>query len=189
MKPINSILIEKINELRKPAIIGISGFGGSGKSTFARKLATEINATIIGVDSFCKADDSNDYELWNIMDYKRLETEVLKPYITGSKTISYGEFDWEKNEVSSSTVVTTNDFLIIEGVGLFRPELLNYFSFTIWIDCPLEVAILRGKRRDREEYGVPQDDKWNGLWKENDIQCYQDFSPKEIADYVWKYEE
>jgi len=45
-------IIETIHKLKKPYIIAISGFGGSGKSTFANLLASEIDAPIIGVDDF-----------------------------------------------------------------------------------------------------------------------------------------
>ncbi len=184
----NLLRIDTLNKLKKPAIIGISGFGGSGKSTFARQLAKEIHADIIGLDSFCTSNSSVDFELWNIMDFNRLKNEVLEPYVAGNKTITFGEFDWVKNEVSGSSTIAAKDYLIIEGVGLLRPELLKYFSFTIWIDCPIEVAISRGKQRDRNEYGVIQDDKWDGVWKENDLQCYKEYSPLETADFVLPYE-
>lgn len=181
---LNTEMLQSILELRKPAIIGISGFGGSGKSTFARELAMEINAPVIGVDSFYKTTGMTDYQLWNIMDYSRMVHEVLKPYLSGSDTISYGEFNWEKNQVINTNTVAAKSLLIIEGVGLLRPELLEYFAYTIWINCPIEEAIARGKRRDREDYGVIQDESWDGVWKDNDLQCFQVFDPLRTADFI-----
>ncbi len=177
-------MMDNISTLEKPAIIGISGFGGSGKSTLAKGLANKLKATCIGIDSFFKLKDYSEYQLWDIFDFKRLEIEVLKPYLSGDLKISYGEFDWEKNKVLSKSTIITNGFLIIEGVGIFRPEIRKYFSYSIWIDCPIDVATERGKRRDKEEYGISQDKNLDGIWKSNDLQCFNEFSPKMKADFI-----
>ncbi len=179
-------IVERINKLDKPSIIGISGFGGSGKSTLARELSNRIHAPIIEVDSFYNPQGMNNYQLWEIMDYKRLEREICEPFHQGHRTLSYGKFDWDMEQVVN-VAVEAQQYLIIEGVGLFRPELMKYFSYKIWIDCPIEVAIKRGKRRDREEYGVIQDKNWDGIWKKNDLQCFQRFNPKENADFIMPY--
>ena len=183
-KMINKEMMNNISTLEKPAIIGISGFGESGKSTLAKDLANQLKTTYIGIDSFFKSKDHSEYQLWDIFDFKRLEIEVLKPYLSGDLNISYGEFDWEKNKVLSKSVIITNGLLIIEGVGIFRPEIREYFSCPIWIDCPLDVATERGKRRDKEEYGISQDENWDGIWKRNDIQCFNEFSPKRKAVFI-----
>ncbi len=184
---IMSKIIQTISKLKVPAIIGISGFGGSGKSTLARKLAFEIDAAIIGVDSFYKSHDIIEYQLWDIIDFNRLEKEVLVPYTLGNNKISYSEFDWEKGQVLKSKTISAHNHLIIEGVGLFRPQLMKYFNYTIWIDCPIEVAIARGKRRDREDYGISQDENWDGIWRNNDLQYFKRFLPKESADFILDY--
>jgi len=179
-------IIETIQKLTVPYIVGISGFGGSGKSTFANRLASEIQAQIIGVDDFFTTMERLHYKHWEIYDYERLENEVIKPFLSGNTWLSYRAFDWEKNELTGWKATPVDEVLIIEGVGIFRPELMNYFSYTIWIECPIEIAIARGKKRDREQYGVAQDERWDGIWRDNDMQCYREFDPLENADYVVK---
>jgi uridine kinase len=181
---ISKEIVNSISMLEKPAVIGISGFGGSGKSTLAKVLASQLKATCIGIDSFFKSKDSSEYQFWDIFDFKRLEEEVLKPYLAGDYKISYGEFNWEENKVLNISTIITNGLLIIEGVGIFRPEIIKYFSYSIWIDCPIDVAIERGKKRDKEEFGINQDDNWDGLWKRNDLQCFDEFSPKRKSDCI-----
>jgi len=66
---------------------------------------------------------------------------------------------------------------------------MKYFSYTIWIECPIEIAIERGKKRDRNMYGVSQDEKWDGIWRDNEMQCYREFDPMENAERVIKYNE
>ncbi|QEN04980.1 hypothetical protein EW093_09755 [Thiospirochaeta perfilievii] len=165
-------------------LIAISGFGGSGKSTYAQKLSIELGAPIIGVDSFCKDTKLTNYNLWNIMDYKRLEKEILKPYSNGFKILTYGVFSWNENRIINKTTVSFKDSIIVEGVGLFRPELLKYFTKKIWIDTNLEESIKRGQKRDEEEYGLEPNPEWNNIWKQNDLECFKKYKPLDIADEI-----
>jgi uridine kinase len=182
-------IIETIQKIKKPFIVAISGFGGSGKTTFANLLASEIHAPIIGVDDFFNTTERLNYERWEIYDFERLELEVIKPFLSGGTILSYIAFDWEKNELTGFKTTHVDEVLIVEGVGLFRPELMKYFSYTIWIECPIEIAIERGKKRDRNMYGVSQDEKWDGIWRNNEMQCYREFDPMENAERVIKYNE
>ena len=51
-------IISRIKSLKTPAIIAISGFGGSGKTTYADLLAKELNAPVISIDSFTKGEEN-----------------------------------------------------------------------------------------------------------------------------------
>ena len=186
MDRINNIdrIIEKVTNLKKPVIIGISGFGGCGKSTFANNLNDKLNGAIIGVDSFCKTTDNIEYSMWSIMDYERLENEVLMPFCKGS-LIRYKPFDWKNNALGQIKEVLS-EVLIVEGVGLFRPELMKYFNITVWIDCSIEEAIKRRNNRDINEYGVDNSTLWNGIWKENDKDCFNKYLPLENVDFIFE---
>jgi uridine kinase len=177
-------LVKKIKTLKKPSLIAISGFGGSGKSTFTNALAVEIGGTVLGVDHFFTSTKRTDYENWEIVDFGRLKKEIIKPFLQGSNPLKFHPFDWEANAVGTEVEQEVKDILILEGVGLFRPELINLFSYKIWIDCSLEVATERGKRRDKEDYGVNQDHFWDGIWTENEMQYWERCRPKEMADYL-----
>lgn len=181
---ISEDIIKKISSLSRPTIVGISGFGGSGKSTAAKQLGSKLNAPVVGVDSFQqKGAFTTRFSLWNIMDFARLESEVLQPFSKGLR-VSYKHFDAEKEVLLNTVNIESDGILIVEGVGLFRPELLKYFSYKIWVNIPLETAIARGKKRDREEYGNPTDELWDGVWKDNDLEYVEQYKPKEIADVI-----
>lgn len=182
---ISSLLVSTIKNLPEPAVVAISGFGGSGKSTFAKLLGDKLNAPVVGIDSFQKRGAFNtEFELWEIMDFSRLEEEVLKPFLRGDKSIQYGHFNAPTESIAKTIEVQNGGVLIVEGVGLFRPELMDYFIYKIWLDVPLDDATERGKKRDREEYGNPQDESWDGVWKKNDLEYYEKFRPAEVADLI-----
>lgn len=169
--------------LKTPAIIAVSGFGGAGKSTFADLLGSATNVPVIRLDSF--ACERLEYDsIWESMDSERLKREVLVLFSKGEKTISYGAYDWEANEVTKMKSVEMSGRLIIEGVGLLPPDLDKYFSYKIVVDFPKEEAVRRGKKRDREVYKNPRDEKGEGIWMKNDTGYLEAFRPKETADLV-----
>jgi excinuclease ABC subunit A len=167
-------------------IIGISGFGGSGKTTISKKIGNKLNIPVVSVDSFQKVGvfDSK-YKLWEIMDYERLEKEVIIPFLNGDKKIKYGHCDGVKKEPIKYIEFENSGHLIIEGVGIFRQEILKYLNYKIWIDCDLDEAIKRGKKRDKEVGQAVVDKLWDGLWKKNEEECFKEFSPIEKADFVF----
>ena len=178
-------LLNTIRTLKRPIIVAVSGLGGAGKSSFANKLAERLSAPVVGVDSFQKKGAFDiDFSLWEIMNYSRLEREVLVPFLKG-ENVSYGHFDASQEAVSHKVEVANAGLLIVEGVGLFRPELLKYFSYKVWVETPMEEAIVRGKKRDREVHQNPQDENWDGVWKKNDFEYLQTFKPQEAADFVF----
>jgi len=184
MKKYLEKIISELHQIKGPIIIGISGFGGAGKSTFAKMLSKELEAPIVGVDSFSKSKVHENYELWDVMDFQRIESEVIQPFLSAEKTIEYGEFDWGLDHIKEKSSFENNGLIIIEGVGLFRPSLNKYFNYKIWVECSVKEAIKRGKKRDREDYGNPQDEYWDGIWKKNDSEYFDKFKPKESVDLV-----
>lgn len=184
-------LFEQINELKKPSIIAISGFGGSGKSTLAKSLAKELNLPAVSIDSFWNNNDnSSNYSNWEVIDFERFIEEVLIPFQSGQKEIEYGHFDWVANKVGSKNKLVNNGKIIVEGIGLFRPELLKYFDYKIWVNTNLETSLARGKKRDQEYRGNREDrdwdNTWDTLWKKNDQEFYDKYKPNEVADFVFE---
>jgi len=177
-------LLHTIKNLQSPALIAISGFGGAGKSTFAEMLGEELKAPVVGVDSFQKNRTDTEYHDWEIMDYSRLEREVLIPFASNESVIRYGLFSSPENKIVEYRTVEKSDFLIVEGVGLFRPALKKYFTHSIWVDCSVVDATERGKKRDREVHKNPQDESWDGVWKQNDLEYIQNFEPIAFADTI-----
>jgi uridine kinase len=178
-------IVVHIKSLKIPLIVGVSGFGGAGKSTFANALGTILGAPVIGVDNFMKDRTLKNYSLWEAMDYARLKREVLETFVAGRNPLHYGHYGWGPNAIIETKDVPHRGIIIVEGVGLFRPEINQYLGYKIWIDCPVEEGIKRGKKRDRDEYHNPQDEQWDGIWKKNDVDYFEKYKPKEVVDLIF----
>jgi uridine kinase len=174
-------LLNIIKEIPLPCIIAISGYGWSGKSTLAESIKSKSWGNVVSVDSFWT--NNPERLCWDNIDYTRLEKEVLIPFIKSTE-VKYGHFDWGTGKIGNIRILDNNRLLIIEWVWLFRAKLMKYFSYTIWIDCPLEQAINQWKKRDREIYKNPQDEKWDNEWKRNDISYYQKYRPQTLVNKI-----
>lgn len=182
---IDDLLLDRVRSLPPLAAIAISGFGGSGKSSLAALLGRHLRAPVVSVDSFIRDRDLSDYARWEWIDYARLRREVLAPFCAGATPIGYGHFDWAANAITSRRSFPGGQRCLVEGVGLLRPALREHFAFSIWVRCPLEEAIRRGKRRDREACGNSHDEEWDGLWRRNDEECHRLYRPEQTANCIF----
>lgn len=167
---------------KKPVMIAIEGFGGAGKSTFARKLKDHLtSAYIIQTDYFIIRDKldivSPDMESY---DLRRLENQVLLPASIG-RAITLEAWDWASNQLLPPTQVPSVDYLIVEGITAYHPSIAKYYDYKIWIDTPIEVANQRGKQNDA---GTETEHYWD-LWSENDLSYKQKYQPEKVADFVF----
>ena len=144
---------EKIKEMqftKKPVIIAIDGFGGAGKSTLAKALHTELqSSTIIEVDDFYLFGVSSDADKSNF-DRARLVCQVLEPLKQG-KTARYQKSIDKDNPLSDYFDVPQVDYLILEGVSSFHPDVAEYIDYNIWLDVSADEAKRRMIDRDKSK--------------------------------------
>ena len=170
---------------KERVVIALSGFGGSGKSVFAQKLAEILGDTVvISLDDFIVNQLSVRSADWKGFDWGRLVQQVLRPIKKGETLLTYDVYDWKLNQLTTQKKVELPTYIIIEGVGLINNGLDEYFDYKIWIDVSLETATQRGKKRDREEYEVGHDRLWDEVWSSNDSDYHKKHSPKEFVDYM-----
>lgn len=168
----------------KPIIVAIDGFGGAGKSTLAKALKNELPlATIVEVDDFFLFGVKSDANKSNF-DRVRLEEQVLKPLRQG-KSASYQKSIDANNPLSDYFVIPNVDYVILEGVSSFHPDIANYIDYKIWLDIPAEDAKNRMVRRDKA-LGQEHGDLWDH-WTDS-YQDYKDLHrPDASADLIVNY--
>jgi uridine kinase len=177
--------IMKNKSAKLPILTAIEGYGGSGKSTFAAKLALELgDAYVIGIDDFIVKEKFTDPS-WDTgsFDRVRLENQVLKPLRDGN-VASYQQLIWESNSLSSFIYVPKVRYVIVEGISSYHPKIAHYYDYKIWVDTPLVIAKERGHARDGSNENAQH---WD-LWAENDRQYREKYHPEKVADFTFDNE-
>ena len=72
------------------------------------------------------------------------------------------------------------DYLIIEGITSYHPNIEHYYDFKIWVDTPIEVAKNRGQLRDK---GNENEVMWN-KWSKRDLAYKEKLHPEKRANIV-----
>ena len=166
----------------KPFLIGIEGYGGSGKTTLAQELSTALgDAYVISIDDFIVKEKLAEPS-WDggAFDRDRLERQVLRPARHG-EPVAYQRLDWETNTLSALVFVPAVSYLIIEGISAYHPSIEGYYDVKIWVETPAAIAQARGHARD----GGSENAAFWELWAQNDIAYQQRYHPEAQADFVY----
>lgn len=135
-------------------LIGVDGHAGSGKSTFAERLAEALGGSpVLHLDDLATHDE---LFAWT----GRLLTQVIEPLGHG-ETAHYTPYDWRTRSFGPLRPLPPASVMVIEGVGAGRRALRPYLAQLLWMELPREEAWARGRSRDGEE----QREFWEG-WVE-----------------------
>jgi len=176
---------EYINSLsndKGPIIIAVDGYGGSGKSTLCKELTKLIpDSMTIQTDDFIKYPHApNDFE----HDWTAIENIVLKKLKTASE-VTTATYDWNSLGPKAETQ-DVKHIVLIDGIGLLEEKYLHYYDVKIWIDCPYETALDRGKKRDKEEQGSDHDELWDTVWGPGSKLYFDRAHPDTKADILYQ---
>ncbi|MFG3104189.1 uridine kinase [Streptomyces sp. NPDC048182] len=132
-------------------LVGVDGHAGSGKSTFAGRLAGALGgAPVLHLDDLASHDALFGWT-------GRLHAQVVEPLGRGG-TAHYAPYDWRTRRFGLPRPLAPAPVVLVEGVGAGRRALRPYLARLLWMDLPAEEAWARGRARD----GAGQRDFWNG---------------------------
>ncbi|MET8943820.1 hypothetical protein ABZX30_09565 [Streptomyces sp. NPDC004542] len=130
-------------------LIGVDGHAGSGKSTFAGRLAAALDgAPVLQLDDIASHEELFDWT-------GRLLTQVIEPLGRG-ETARYTPYDWRARRFGPPRALPPAPVLLVEGVGAGRRTLRPYLARLLWMELPREDSWRRGRLRD----GAEQRDFW-----------------------------
>ena len=125
-------------------LVGVDGHAGSGKSTFAERLAAALDgAPVLRLDDIASHDALFDWT-------GRLLDQLIEPLSHG-RTAHYARYDWRARRFGSPRPLPPAPVVLVEGVGAGRRALRPHLALLLWMDLPREEAWERGRSRDGEE--------------------------------------
>ncbi|WP_373304035.1 uridine kinase family protein [Streptomyces cinerochromogenes] len=132
-------------------LIAVDGHAGSGKSTFAGRLARALGgAPVLHLDDIASHEQ---LFAWT----GRLMTQVIEPLARGEDA-HYTPYDWRARAFGDPVPLPPAPVVLIEGVGAGRSALRPHLARLLWMELPREESWTRGRRRD----GAEQHAFWDG---------------------------
>lgn len=186
-----------------PVLVGIDGVDAAGKTTLADKLAVrlkECNRQIIraSIDGFHnpkairyrKGRNSPNGYYQDSFNHHLIIDKLLKPLSSGDLKYKEVVFDYRiDDEVNVPSKKADKDaILIMDGIFLFRPELLNYWDIKIFLDVSFDMTLQRAIKRakDQETPDSEQEiiDIYNRRYIPGQRLYFQEASPQEKVDIL-----
>ena len=121
---------------------------------------------------------------WLAFNRERLEAQVLRP-ARSSQRIRYQVYDWNQQALGTWAEFPDHDVLIVEGISALHPNLLPYYDLTVWVDCPLEVAMEPGLARGYG-WGIDETQVWLERWQPNDHDYFHKYRPDLQANVLYR---
>jgi uridine kinase len=179
--------LRALDRRRRTLLIGIDGRGGSGKSTFARRLERAGgDVAVVEIDDFYRPERdraaraaSGDTEIGGNFDWRRLRDQVLLP-LSRDEPGSYQRYDWARDELAEWHTVGVGGIVIAEGNYVTREELFPFYDYTVWVEAPHEVRLERGLRRG----GPDTLDRWLTEWMPEEDRYLGAENPARRVDLV-----
>jgi uridine kinase len=148
--------------MERPVLVGIGGCSGSGKTSLARELATQLEATLFPLDLYYR--DLSQFPLdsrhkQNFDHPDALESELFIAHIRGlaeGQTIQRPVYDFAHHArvAGAFEAVAPSRFVVVEGIlALHYAELWPLYDFSVYVEAPDEVCLARRIYRDVRERG------------------------------------
>ena len=174
---------EQHRSINRPFVVGINGIDCSGKTTFAKAMSKYFSYYKI-VNNHLDIDNFNN---------PAIESETYKAFVTGS----WGEEDLNKyykliinySDAIRSVSESKNKFsiVILEGIFIYKPQLVDLFDLKIYLDIDISLGRKRfAKRRSLERDKRPFD-IYDKIWILSHNKYDSEVHPKQISDLVIDY--
>lgn len=185
-----------------PVRVAIDGIDNAGKTKFAEELAQELHKTnykIIraSIDGFHRprkeryrrGRHSPAGYYHDSFDYEAIKEKLLKPLgPNGSLRYIKAVFDLRTDSPVTEKIHTAKRkaILLFDGVFLLRPQLNDYWDFSIFVHVDFETALARALLQDRKLFGSVRETRKRYLKRYIPGQKFyvKDVNPVQKADIV-----
>jgi hypothetical protein len=131
---------------RRPALLAVDGRSGSGKTTVARRLGDRVpGATVVHTDDIAWYHAMFD---WSAL----IADGVLAPVRRGD-AVTFRPPQWDaRDRPGAVTVPAGCPLVVVEGVGIGRRDLAEWFDGLVWVQTDRALARTRGLIRDGADH-------------------------------------
>lgn len=138
---------------RRCRVVGIDGLSGSGKSSFASRLAGELDAPVLSVDDLVPG--------WDALALVPglLADGVLRPLAAG-RPGRYRRYDWLTGQLAEWISLPPGELLIVEGCCTGLEPAAGLLSYLVWMDAPPAERRRRLELRSDWPAYAPFADEW-----------------------------
>ena len=133
-------------------LVCVDGRSGSGKTTFAGRLAAELGAPVLHLDDV--------YPGWDGLAaaVPLLYDGVVAPLVAG-RDAGHRRWDWLRGGPAGRVELGRPAVLVVEGVGSGARVIAEHAVLLVWTEAPRAVRYRRGIERDGEAYR-PHWERW-----------------------------
>jgi len=174
---------EKHRSITQSFVVGINGIDCSGKTTFAKSVSKYFTQHKI-------ENDRLDIDNFN---NPAIVSETYKAFVSGS---------WDEEDLNKyyELIINYSDairavseskkkysLVILEGIFIYKPQLVNLFDFKIYLDIDISL----GRKRFAKRWSLKQDKRpfeiYDEIWMLSHIKYESEVHPKRISDLVIDY--
>ncbi|MGW7467429.1 hypothetical protein ACWGJT_22795 [Streptomyces xantholiticus] len=152
-------------------LVAVDGHAGSGKSTFAGRLALALgdDVPVLHLDDLASHAALFDWT-------GRMLRQVIEP-LTQGRDAAYTPYDWNLRRFLAPRPLPAAAVVVVEGVGAGRRALRPYLAALLWMDRGAEESWARGRARDGAElFGF-----WDG-WTAAETRHFSSDPSRPFAD-------
>ncbi len=174
---------EKHRSISRSFVVGINGIDCSGKTTFAKSVSKYFTHHKI----------ENDHLDIDNFNNPAIESETYKSFVSGS----WGKKDLNKyyeliiNYSDAIRAVSESQkkypLVILEGIFIYKPQLVNLFDLKIYLDIDISL----GRKRFAKRSSLKQDKRpfeiYDEIWMLSHIRYESEVHPRRISDLVIDY--
>lgn len=122
-------------------LVAVDGHAGSGKSTFAARLAAALGgAPVLHLDDLATHEELFGWT-------GRLREQVLLPLSRGGSA-RYAPYDWTERRFGPARTWKPAPVVLVEGVGAGRRQVRPWLAALCWMELDRDTSWGRGRQRD-----------------------------------------
>jgi uridine kinase len=168
--PLVDRLASAVDQLRpdRRVVVAVDGPDAAGKTTLADAIAQRLArpALRVSIDDWHhprevrlrRGHESPVGYYDDSFDYQAVTSLLLRPFRAGASQVQASLFDYKSDEPAGvhTGVGSPVAALVLDGVFLLRPELLQFWDVSIYLHVPPSVTVARAVQRDAELLGGPE---------------------------------